>query len=113
MSGANIPPFPTPYIPNFGMQLMPARLTNATIRNNGLRLQWLQSHACPCTYSTGLIGSPLPSCNTCHGRGRYWDPPQRCGEFIGLITFMHTGDAPDEPGVVKRRKPHGLPMSFR
>lgn len=96
---ANIPPFPTPWLPNFGTQLMPPALSNATIRNNGLRLQWLPSHACPCTYSTGIPGSPDPACNTCHGRGRYWDAPQPSGAFTGLITFMHTSEAADEPGI--------------
>jgi hypothetical protein len=78
---------------------MPPALTNATIRNNGLRLQWLQSHQCPCTYSTEIPGSPDPACNTCHGRGRYWDSPTPDGSFIGLVTFMHTSEAADEPGV--------------
>lgn len=93
------PPFPVPFFPNFGRQLMPPELSNAMLRNNGLRLQWLPSHACPCTYSTAIPGSADPSCNTCHGRGRYWDPPQASGNFIGLITFMHTSEAADEPGV--------------
>jgi hypothetical protein len=95
----SVPPTPVPFIPNFGQSLMPAALSNAMVRNNGLRLQWLQSHVCPCTYSTGIPGSPEPACNTCHGRGRYWDSPQPSGNFIGLITFMHTSEAADEPGV--------------
>jgi hypothetical protein len=96
---SNLPPFPVPWLPNFGNQLMPPALSNAMLRNNGLRLQWLQSHACPCTFSSDIPGSPDPACNTCHGRGRYWDAPQPSGAFTGLITFMHTSEAADEPGV--------------
>jgi hypothetical protein len=92
-------PFPVPFIPNFGRQLMPPALVNNTIRNNGIRLQWMQSHACPCSFSTEILGSPDPSCNTCHGRGRFWDPPQPTGVFIGAVSFMHTSEAADEPGV--------------
>ena len=92
-------PFPTPLFPNFGQQLMPPMLSNQMIRNNGIRLQWLPSHACPCTFSTTILGSADPACNTCHGRGRYWDDPQPSGDFIGALSFMHTSEAADEPGV--------------
>ena len=95
----SVNPTPVPFIPNFGRNLMPAALANAMVRNNGLRLQWMQSHVCPCTFSTAIPGSPEPACNTCHGRGRYWDAPQASGNFIGLVTFMHTSEAADEPGI--------------
>lgn len=97
MSGTN--QFPVPFFPNFGRQLMPPALSNAMLRNNGIRMQWLPSHACPCTYSTEVVGSPDPACNTCHGRGRYWDQPQPSGNFLGGLSFMHTSEAADEPGV--------------
>ena len=84
-------------MPDFARQLMPAPLLNAAIRNSGVRLAWMKSHVCPCTMSSDAPGSPNPSCNTCHGRGRYWDPPT--APFVGLRTFMHTSEAADEPGA--------------
>ena len=77
---------------------MPAPLLNASIRMAGTRLAWMKSHVCPCTLASDTGGSPKPDCNTCHGRGRWWEPPNR--PFVGLRTFMHTSEAADEPGVV-------------
>lgn len=85
-------------MPSFARQLMPAPLLNASIRMSGTRLQWMKSHVCPCTLAGEIGGSPRPDCNTCHGRGRWWEPPARI--FIGLRTFMHTSEAADEPGTV-------------
>lgn len=85
-------------MPSFARQLMPAPLLNASIRMAGTRLAWMKSHVCPCTFASDTGGSPRPDCNTCHGRGRWWEPPART--FIGLRTFMHTSEAADEPGVV-------------
>lgn len=85
-------------MPSFARQMMPAPLLNASIRAAGTRMQWMKSHECPCTMASELGGSPLPNCNTCHGRGRYWDPP---GHIVTLLrTFMHTSEAADEPGVL-------------
>lgn len=85
-------------MPDFARQLMPAPIFNQVIRLAGIRMSWLQSHQCPCTMSAGTQGSPEPACNTCHGRGRYWDSP--VGPFVLLRTFMHTSEAADEPGAV-------------
>lgn len=90
------PYFPA-WIPPFAAQLMPQPQFDAVLQALGLRLGWMKSHACPCTYATDTPGSPDPNCNTCHGRGRYWDNPL---EFVGLRTFMHTASAPDEPGAI-------------
>lgn len=84
-------------MPSFARQLMPAPLFNAVLRNSGTRMKWMKSHVCPCTMASDSPGSPNPTCNTCHGRGRYWDAPQ--GPFVLLRTFMHTSEAADEPGA--------------
>lgn len=85
-------------MPSFARQMMPAPLLNASIRMAGTRLCWMKSHVCPCTFASDTGGSPRPDCYTCHGRGRWWEPPGRA--FVGLRTFMHTSEAADEPGVV-------------
>lgn len=84
-------------MPSFAGQLMPPPLFNALIRSHGIRMTWMKSHVCPCTMSSDSPGSPNPTCNTCHGRGRYWDQPQ--GPFVLLRTFMHSTEAADEPGA--------------
>lgn len=81
-----------PYIPPFEM-LMPEGMFDAQIANTGLRLGWMQAHTCPCTAANG---NARPGCPVCHGRGVYWDKPLA---FKGLITYMHTASAPDEPGA--------------
>lgn len=86
-------------MPSFARQMMPPPLLNGSIRTSGTRLQWMKSHVCPCTMATDIGGSPNPQCKTCHGRGRYWEPPGDI--FIGLRTFMHTSEAADEPGVLQ------------
>jgi hypothetical protein len=84
-------------MPSFARQLMPAPLFNAMIRNSGIRISWMKGHVCPCTMSSDSPGSPNPTCNTCHGRGRWWENP--LPPFIGLLTCMHTSEAADEPGA--------------
>lgn len=64
----------------------------------GVRLSWMKSHACPCTWSGPVKGSPDPACVTCRGRAYYWD--NGVGPFIGLMTFIHTSPTPDEPGSI-------------
>lgn len=83
---------------DFARQLMPAPIFNQVIRLAGIRMAWMKSHVCPCTMSTDQPGSPNSSCNTCHGRGRWWEDP--IGPFTLLRTFMHSTEASDEPGVV-------------
>lgn len=91
---------------------MPQPLLDNTINVTGFNVGWCKAHACPCTVgkATGSPGSPNPNCNTCFGRGTYWDDPV---PFIGEITFMHTSAAPDENGVesdsILGRIMHGAP----
>lgn len=90
---------PSPFVPFFPNinTLLPQAVLDATVNNLGMRLGWMKSHACPCTYGNpNSNGSPNPRCLTCFGRGTYWDEPV---DLIGLITFMHTSSAPDEPGA--------------
>ena len=72
------------------------------IAQEGVRLLWQQGHLCPCTFGGPQPGSPDPQCNTCDGRGYYWDAP--FGPFVGLVTFMHISPSPDEPGAVMDEK---------
>jgi hypothetical protein len=83
---------------DFARQLMPASIFNQVIRLAGVRMSWMKSHACPCTMASDIPGSPDPACNTCHGRGRWWETP--VGPFVLLRTFMHTSEATDEPGAM-------------
>jgi hypothetical protein len=85
----------TPWFPDFS-QLMPTKALDGLIALSGIRFGWMKSHACPCVLGNADFGSPNPNCNTCHGRGIYWD--QWTNTFRGLLTFMHTSSAPDEPG---------------
>lgn len=74
---------------------MPEPRLDGLINNYGLRLGWMRNHTCPCTMGAEYPGSPDPGCNTCLGRGIYWEQPVA---FSGLMTYMHTSSAPDEPG---------------
>ena len=62
----------------------------------GERFGWARAHVCPCAFAGGTPGSPNPECNTCFGKGVYWDAPI---DTSANFTFMHTSAAPDEPGV--------------
>lgn len=87
-----------PLIPSLRSVLIPQPVLDATLNALGNRLGWMKSHTCPCTYGNpNSNGSPNPRCNTCFGRGTYWEDPIG---FVGGITFMHTSAAPDEPGAV-------------
>ena len=68
----------------------------------GIRLNWQQSHLCPCVYGGQQAGTPDPSCLTCKGYGWYWDAPSAI--FFGLITFAHLSPSPDEPGAIMDEK---------
>lgn len=84
-----IPP-PTPWI-------LPKEPFETFMGNNGLRILWLKSHTCPCSIGGPTAGVADPGCNTCQGRGVYWDPP--FGPWMGFITFMHMAPSPDEQGI--------------
>jgi hypothetical protein len=83
-----------PYFAPF-VNVMPEALLDGVINNYGIRLGWMKSHTCPCTMGSEIPGSPDAGCLSCLGRGIYWEQPVA---FSGLITYMHTSSAPDEPG---------------
>ncbi len=99
---------------NYGVFIPPINVTlprqpfEALLAQTGVRLAWMKSHTCPCTYrSAGPQGLPTPgsadpSCLTCYGVGVYWDEP--VGPFAGLVTFMHMSPSPDEPGTITNPK---------
>lgn len=94
------PPTPSiyvPYLPPISPYVLPAATFDAIISAYGIRLYWLKSHACPCIYNYDQPGSPDPACQTCQGRGIYWDTP--LGPFMGLITWTDFSPRPDEPGA--------------
>ncbi|MDE3023134.1 MAG: hypothetical protein KGI54_15010, partial [Pseudomonadota bacterium] len=94
---------PAPYYPPVATQLLPRAYLDGQIQALGVRLGWMKGHNCPCSYGYDMTGTPDPTCNTCHGRGYFWDAP--CGTFTGLLTFMHgLGATPDEPGQVADSK---------
>lgn len=90
-----------PFFPPFS-SVMPAQSMDALLNAYGVKLFWLRSHLCACTYSSANPGSPDPQCTQCLGRGWYWDAPY--GPFMGLITFMHLSPSPDEPGAIMDEK---------
>lgn len=90
--------WPGPYLPDLPTQVMPSVAFDGQVVEAGIRFGWMKAHSCPCTMSqNGQYGTPNPACVTCHGRGVYWDAPLN---FNGLLTFMHTTAAPDEPGAM-------------
>lgn len=94
--------WPSPYIPSLPLQGMPERILDQIINTYGMRFGWMKSHVCACTYGYEIPGSPDPNCNTCNGRGYYWDAWTT--PFSGLLTYMHSSSAPDEPGAVMNPK---------
>lgn len=74
----------------------PVDAVNQFITQDGIRLGWMKAHTCPCAAQTEAAGTPDPTCQACFGRGVYWDKPPVA--FTGLVTYMHTSSAPDEPG---------------
>lgn len=94
------PPQPSvyvPYLPPISPYVLPAATFDQLITAYGIRLNWLQSHTCPCIYNESVPGSPDPACQTCQGRGIYWD--SAFGPFMGLITWTDFSPRPDEPGA--------------
>lgn len=89
--------WPGPHVPDLPTQAMPEVVFDTQVVETGIRFGWLRAHSCPCTFAfNGKYGNPNPGCLTCGGRGIYWDPPL---DFNGLLTYMHTSSAPDEPGA--------------
>jgi hypothetical protein len=95
------PPQPTTYLPAL-QSMQPYMLPPAAFENlisaYGIRIAWARAHSCACTFGGPIPGSPDPLCQTCGGRGVYWDQP--LGPFQGLITLVHRGPTPDEPGSI-------------
>lgn len=85
-----------PSLPPIFPYVLPPDPFNKLIGQYGVRLQWMQSHQCPCMWGGDIPGSPVPGCNTCYGRGVYWDVPSLI--FQGLLTQMKKTATPDEGG---------------
>jgi hypothetical protein len=81
---------------------LPADAFNLLVDAYGQNMLWCKNHLCPCTSyptSTNPAGSPNPVCQTCHGRGIYWETNPV--PFIGLLTFgHHLAGTGIEPGAV-------------
>jgi len=90
-----------PYVvalPPISPYVLPTTTFEAIINAYGIRMFWAKSHVCACTYGGSVPGSPDPACLTCGGRGYYWDQP--LGPFQALLTLVHRGPTPDEPGAI-------------
>jgi hypothetical protein len=86
----------TPFLPDIDPYVLPRANFEKLIAKYGMNVAWARSHACPCIYGGQQKGSADPTCQTCSGRGIYWDPLS--APFRALITFIHTSPTPDEPG---------------
>jgi hypothetical protein len=102
---------PIPFIPNITPWLMPEQPFEQLMQQVGVRLAWLKSHSCPCTFSGPTIGSADPACQQCQGVGTYWDNPSV--PFYAFLTWIHISRTPDEPGFFTEEKvgivQHGEP----
>jgi hypothetical protein len=65
----------------------------------GIRLAWKKSHACPCTWGGSLPGSPGHACQTCGGRGIYWDAAS--ASFMGLLVWQSSSLANNDLGTLE------------
>ena len=94
MSGTDVPDYSWPggYQPPFASSV-PESAFDQQVLNIGQRFGWMKAHSCPCETSSG---SADPACQTCGGRGVYWDSPL---EFLGYFTYGHSPGTPDEPGA--------------
>ncbi len=101
----------TPFLPPMDPYVLPNAPFDQLINAYGLQMTWQKSHACPCSSGGGtqsrllMTGAPDPQCQTCGGRGVYWDAPQ--GPFTVMLTFMHRAFSKDEPGAAMDNK-YGL-----
>lgn len=91
-----VPDAYTPFYPPIEPYVLPSAPFEGLINAYGVDLIWKKNHACPCVWGGQQQGSPDPACETCQGRGYYWDTPSSV--FRGLITFIHMSPTPDEPG---------------
>jgi hypothetical protein len=77
--------------------LMPRQGYEALLAQVGIRLAWKKSHSCPCQWGGPLPGSPDPACQTCSGRGIYWDDAST--PFMGLLTWSAGSLTPNDFGA--------------
>jgi hypothetical protein len=97
VSGVPDPTVYTPFLPSISPYILAPQYFEQAISAYGIRMQWLKSHSCACVFGNyNAPGTPDNQCQTCHGRGVYWDQP--IGPFNALLTFVHRGPTPDEPG---------------
>lgn len=92
----------TPFFPGITPWVIPQIPFDKMIQQYGIRLAWMKSHSCPCTYASPTIGSADPACLQCQGLGTYWDPPS--APFYALLTWIHISKTPDEPGFFTNEK---------
>jgi hypothetical protein len=95
---------PNPYFYNLDtppqIYDFPEQSMDDLISRYGVEMFWQKSHTCPCVYqhvnpsgmNYPITGSPLPNCQTCGGRGYFWDAAQ--GPFGVLLTFMYANVIP-------------------
>lgn len=88
---------PTPFFPAINPFIMPEASFDGLLQAYGIRLLWMRSHDCPCVQGGPIPGSADPQCQTCQGRGIYWDNP--IGPFFGLMTWRNMSPMPDEFGA--------------
>ncbi len=79
--------------------LMPQGGFEALLDKVGINLAWKKSHACPCSWGGPLPGSPDPACQTCSGRGIYWDASS--ASFKGLLVWAASSLTPNDFGLVE------------
>ncbi|MHB1644726.1 MAG: hypothetical protein ACYCS8_19085 [Acidithiobacillus sp.] len=77
----------SPFLPPLSPYILPQDPFDALLAQYGVEMQWMKGHECPCVYGNyNAPGSPDPGCNTCGGRGVYWDTPSPA--FFGLLTHI-------------------------
>ncbi len=88
----------SPYMPPMNPNVMPGNPFDQLINAYGIRVMWMKSHNCPCTYGGEIPGSPDMGCTQCHGRGTYWNEP--LGPFQVFLTYsqMAGSRSIDDPG---------------
>ena len=94
------PPLPNPDVPHVNyfdptVFSIPQTVFDNLVQAFGVRIMWKKSHFCPCTEANN--GSPLPACQTCFGRGIYWD--DMIGPFTVLLASAIASESQRAPGA--------------